>query len=442
MIQRNSYRLDPKEMEEFARVSMRNKIANLHLFEKSNRESRWFNYKGNNSASKGRGSGQRWAEDRRSNKPRKRNKTAGMKRKITNGSIEEKEESVRRKGISLNIKGIISSSLNSLKNLRESLSISLSHNKEESMDKKDKSSEKKDDMTSSLVQSNTLQTNMTIVNSHQSNNTLLTHASNLEERKIVSQSMEPCIQSPKLDSQKQLTQSIQLKEDEKILKNDKSKPEETNNKEDEDLENSKSPSKKVKRVHFAEEDILSESSYLPTSESDNSEVWFNDTTRTTMLTTFFDNEENIVEFIVTIYALMKYFNKSYYISVVRELPKPNRELLEPEISKISDELMNQVDLNRLDQNMAESNYLIVIQRDLEDTQIRLGETERLLKQQQTDYTDLEIEANNLMRKYEEVHNELGVMRRIHEMMQEEIELGGIQMDEMRYIIIEEMKPVS
>jgi hypothetical protein len=43
VIQRNSYRLDPKEMEEFARISMRNKIANLHLFERTNRESKDIN---------------------------------------------------------------------------------------------------------------------------------------------------------------------------------------------------------------------------------------------------------------------------------------------------------------------------------------------------------------------------------------------------------------
>jgi hypothetical protein len=364
-------------------------------------------------------------EERKSNRMRRRNKTASMKRKLPNVE-EKKEETVRRKGISLNAKGMISTSLNSLKNLRESLSQSLSQNKEESVDKRDR----KEEMTNpSLVQSHTMQTNMTIVNSHQSHNTLLTHASNVEEKKKISQSMEPTVQSPNLESSKQLAISTQFKEDDQTQKREQSEK-----KEKEDTK-SKSPSKKTKRVHFAETDILSESSYLPTSESDNSEVWFNDTTRTTMLATFFDEEENIVEFLITIYALMKYFNKSYYLSIIGELPKPEKELLEPEISKISDELMNQVDLNRLDNNMAESNYLIVIQRDLEDTQIRLGETERLLKQQQKDHTDLEIEANNLMRKYEETHNELGVMRRIHEMMQEEIELGGIQMEEMRYIII-------
>jgi hypothetical protein len=43
VIQRNSYRLDPKEIEEFARVNMRNKIANLHLFENQNRSSKAVN---------------------------------------------------------------------------------------------------------------------------------------------------------------------------------------------------------------------------------------------------------------------------------------------------------------------------------------------------------------------------------------------------------------
>lgn len=81
--------------------------------------------------------------------------------------------------------------------------------------------------------------------------------------------------------------------------------------------------------------------------------------------------------------------------------------------------------------MAESNYLLVIQRDLEDTQIRLGETERLLKQQQKDYTDLEIEANNLVRLYEDQVKEISVMRKINEMMQEELELTGQKFDEAK-----------
>lgn len=233
--------------------------------------------------------------------------------------------------------------------------------------------------------------------------------------------MEPKVHSPRADSEQMPATSELFNQDERGKEEAEGEKKQGKG---------KSPGKKVKKVHFAEEDILSESEKLPTSDSD-SEVWFNNADRTTLLTTFFANEENIMEFLITIYALIKYFNKSHYLIIIEQMSEPERKLLEPEILKISDELMNQVSMNRLDNNMAESNYLIVIQRDLEDTQIRLDETERLLKQQQKDYTDLEIEANNLVRLYEDAKNELNVMHRIHEMMQEEVEAGGTKIEDLR-----------
>ena len=262
-----------------------------------------------------------------------------------------------------------------------------------------------------LLQSQTIQTNLTIINSHESANTLLTNGS--QSKKIITKSLEPQIKAPAgVRTSGKILTSTQFKEDFKLNEIDKSKV--------------------TKKVHFAEEDILSESSRFPTSESDsNSEVWFNDTARIDLLETFFADEENIIEFIITIYALIKYFNKSYFLVIIKQIPFEEQDLLEPEISKISDELVNQVNLNQQDNNMAESNYLLVIQRDLEDTQIRLGETERLLKQQQKDYTDLEIEANNLVRLYEDQVKEISVMRKINEMMQEELELTGQKFDEAK-----------
>lgn len=325
------------------------------------------------------------------------------------------EPAVRRKGVTLCEKGapLLSKSLNSL---RESLLESAARGKAEP---KQPGREKESEQGSSLLQSQSLQTNMTVLHSNQSTHTLLTQSSGLADKNKVSRSMEPQVRPARAERGGRLLASAEFKEDGAGLGEEGGERPE------------RAPAKGGKRVHFAEPDILSKSSRLPTSDSDSDgEVWFNNTTRTTLLTTFFADEENIMEFLVTIYALVKYFNKSDYQVLIRQLSEPERALLEPEISKITDELITQVSQNRLDNNMAESNYLIVIQRDLEDTQIRLGETERLLKKQQKEHTDLEIEANHLLRLFEGAQAELGVMRRIHDLMQEELEAGGARMEDL------------
>lgn len=414
VIQRNSYRIDPRELKDFARTNMRSKIASLHSFEKSNRESSTRRLEGLTAelASLKRTVAEAEAKREHSDtstrsRPksrRRRNRTVSTKRRVKlETNIEAEEGMVRRKGITLSEKRspLLSTSLNSLRNWRDSLMDSSLRAKEGLSGAKSTSRDKTGEQES-LLQSQTMQTNLTVVNSHQSHHTILTQSSGLGEGKKVSQSMEPKVQLPREGGSGQ----GEAKEE--------------------------GSAKKEKRVHFAEEDILSESSRPPSSDSDSDgEVWFNNTDRTTLLATFFEDEENIMEFLVTIYALIKYFNKSHFLDIIQQVAPEQRALLEPQICKISDELVNQVSQNRLDNNMAESNYLIVIQRDLEDTQIRLGETERLLKRQQKEYTDLEIEANNLLRLYEDAKGELGVMRRIHEMMQEELEAGGGKIEDLR-----------
>jgi hypothetical protein len=350
----------------------------------------------------------------------------------------------------------LSLSLNSLSNLRESNLLAESkvvrEKKKYSSNTSNSPQDKKDDAESSLMQSQSLNTNLTIINSSQTQGTLLTNASSNnglntgEQDKKITKSMEPMIEytgqnnvhshdhtsTTNLPNQVGFLTSTQKLSTSRTFK----KPEENGEINLSKISQKNKADKGTKKVHFAEEDFLSESSNPDTFDSDgNSEVWFNDNARTTMLNDFFENEENIIEFVITIFALIKYFNKSYYITIIHDMPEPEEELLETHVSKICDELSNQISQNQLDNNMAESNYLIVIQRDLEDTQIRLGETERLLKQQQKEYTDLEIDANNLIRKFEECEHELEVMRRINDMMQEEIEQGGIKFDEIKYVFI-------
>lgn len=340
------------------------------------------------------------------------------------------EDRIRRKGVSLRSRPMpLSLSLNSLTNLRESNLLAESkvvREKKKFSSIKSKDEEKKGELGASLVESQSVNTAQSIVNSMQTQNTLITNASS-GGKGIMTKSLEVGIlTSPKSEEKKTPNKDLMLSN---IIKDDADpKTPEATSPEQKAAE----PKPAKKRVHFAEEDILSESSKAETFESEDSgEVWFNDTARTTLLNDFFANEENIIEFVITIFALIKNFNKSYYIMIMDELPDFERESLEEEISKISDELSKQITQNQMDNNMAESNYLIVIQRELEDTQIRLGETERLLRQQQKEYTDLEIEANNLIRSYEECRGELEVMRRINEMLQEEVEQGGVKIEEVR-----------
>ena len=356
---------------------------------------------------------------------RKRNQTTSVKRKREFSDFANKRSSsIRRKGLSFIQKsGNLTSSLGSFTNLRRQIignSQVIEGSGIAASEKKIKESD------SVLLQSQTIQTNLTIVNSETSQNTLISQVSQTKNKKPLTKSLEPIVKAPPgVYTPGKLLKSTQFKED--IIEEKKNEIKNSKIIEDDIYDK-----KDTKKVHFAEDDILSESSRFPISETDsNSEVWFNDTARIDLLETFFADEENIIEFIITIYALIKFFNKSYFIEIIKQIPIEEQDLLEPEISKISDELVNQVSLNQQDNNMAESNYLLVIQRDLEDTQIRLGETERLLKQQQKEYTDLEIEANNLVRLYEDQVKEISVMRRINEMIQEEVELTGTKFEESK-----------
>lgn len=168
------------------------------------------------------------------------------------------------------------------------------------------------------------------------------------------------------------------------------------------------------------------------SKDSDEEVWFNNEDRQGFIEGFFKDKENILEFIITIYALIEYFNKSHYIKIINYLQNTDKDIVEKEVMKISNELSKQVDINKEDANMAESNYLLVIQRDLENTQIRLEETEKLLKKQQTDYTELEIQTNNLLRRYEDLSKENEVIKKIGQLLEEEIETLNKQFKEERY----------
>ena len=193
--------------------------------------------------------------------------------------------------------------------------------------------------------------------------------------------------------------------------------------------------KPEKKVHF-ELTQLEESHYEScegylTETDDNEEVWFNNDERTGVLYDFFKEEDNILELIITVYAMIKYFNGSYFIQVLGMLTFDEQVIFETKINKISNELSKQVTNNKNDKTMAESNYLLVIQQDLENTQIRLVETEKLMKQQQADYADLEIKTNNLLRVYENSQKELAVYCKINDMLQDEMENTSNKFNEIK-----------
>ena len=225
------------------------------------------------------------------------------------------------------------------------------------------------------------------------------------------------VQEPKLNSRKKRRQGMKAKRVTFNLPEDMGQ-----DRDDFGLESESNP----------EDDTSEEISEQSVSVSDESdEVWFNDQSRKGTLIEYFNNEEHVLELVVTIYALIKFFNRSTYSEILEMMVEGVQGRLELEVEKIILELDSQVDHNKQDLNMGESNYLLVIQNDLEDTQMRLAETQRLLTEKQVRFTDLEIKANGVVRAYTDLEKEHEAYVRYNGMMEEELGAIGVKNEEYR-----------